>query len=256
MKSKKIYIVLIVIMIIFFLIMFFVFGLDELKKEGIDTTIIVDNDTVWTYSGKTWNNISSFNKCNWKKYDVYINNEKIGKYYLWYNDKWYVFDNNKNAVMIDGDLLGIKSNYNIYVHSFEKEKIDNYSYVYKVLEDNKLPIDSEYTVNYKVVFDYDGDGEVEEFYVITNVFPTGFNPKKIFSIVFMVKENIIYPIYTNVSNNKGLNGCRPYINSFIDIDDDNKYEFILSCSEYSVSGTNRMLYDFEDNKFKILISNN
>lgn len=256
MKSKKVYIVLIVLMVIFFLIMFLIFGLDELKKEGLDATIIVDKDTVWTYSERSWIRQTSFNEYNWKKYDVYMNNEKAGNYYLWYSDKWYAFDDKKNAVMLDGDLLAINANYDVPVYNFQKNEIDNYYQVNKVLEDNKLPTDVEYTVNHKVEFDYDGDGEIEEFYVVSNAFPIESNPKKIFSFVFMVKGDNVYPIYTNISNNTGFNGCRPYFSGFIDVDKDNKYEFILSCAEYSVSGVSRMLYDFDNNKFKILISNN
>ena len=67
MKSKKVYIVLIVLMVIFFLIMFLIFGLDELKKEGLDATIIVDKDTVWTYSERSWIRQTSFNEYNWKE---------------------------------------------------------------------------------------------------------------------------------------------------------------------------------------------
>ena len=57
--------------------MFLIFGLDELKKEGLDATIIVDKDTVWTYSERSWIRQTSFNEYNWKKYDVYMNNEKL-----------------------------------------------------------------------------------------------------------------------------------------------------------------------------------
>ena len=79
---------------------------------------------------------------------------------------------------------------------------------------------------------------------------------KIFSLVFMVKNNEIYPIYTNITSNTGYNGCKPYFRAFVDVDNDSKYEFILSCAKYSASGTTNMLYEFKDKEFKILISNN
>ena len=256
MKMKKVYIILIAIILIFFVIMFLLFGLDELKKEGYDTTIVVNNDTVWTYNNKHWDNLSSYDKISWEKYNVYLNNEKSGNYYLWYNDEWYAFDGKKNAVTLEGDLLGINSNVDIDVYSFTTDDIDDYSYVYEVLEKNNLPKDSLYTSNYKIVFDYDSDGLDEEFYVVSNAFPMEFDPEKIFSIVFMVKNEKIYSIYTNISKNTGFNGCMPYFSSFIDIDDNSKYEFILSCAKYSTSSVNRMLYEFKNNEFKILISNN
>ena len=53
-----------------------------------------------------------------------------------------------------------------------------------------------------------------------------------------------------------FNGCKPYFNSFIDVDNDSRYEFILNCAEYSTNGVSRMLYKYDNNEFKILISNN
>ncbi len=257
MRGKKTYIVLIIIMLIFFLIMFVVFGLDNIKKESYDTTIIVGKNTVWSYKNKKWINISKpYDKLNWKKYNVYLNNEYNGNRYLWYSDKWYIFDSKKNALKLEGDLLAYKSNYDISIYNFETSKIDDYFYVNSVLEENNLPSDSQYTSNYKIEFDYDNDGKEEEFYLITNAFPMEGEPEKIFSIVFMVKNEEIYPIYNNISNNTGFNGCKPYFNTFIDVDNDSKYEFILSCAKYSVSTTTDILYKFEDNEFKILISNN
>ena len=256
MKMKKVYIVLIVILLVFFLVMFLVFGLDNIKKNSYDTTIIIGKDTIWTYKNQKWINNHNYEKLNWKKYDVYLNNEKKGNYYLMYNDEWYAFDNKKNAVLLDGDLLAINSNYDVSVSSFEMDEIDDLSYVYSVLEDNKLSKTNKFTVNYKIVLDYDNDGVNEEFYVVSNTFPTNFNPDKIFSLVFMVKDEEIYPIYTDISDNTGFNGCRPYFNSFIDVDNDSKYEFILNCAKYSTNGITKMLYKYNKNEFKILISNN
>lgn len=256
MKDKKLYIILIVIILIFFVVMFLLFGLDELKKEGYDTTIIVENDTVWVYNNKRWSNTTSYDELNWKEYDVYLDNKKNGNYSLWYSDKWYAFNSKKEAVSLEGSLLAIKSNINIPVSSFDNSEIDNYSYVYSVLEENKLPNDSKFTVSKKVVLDYDNDGEEEVFYLISNAFPLDFKPEKIFSIVFMVKDDEIYPLYTNISKYTGYNGCRPYFSGFIDVDENSKYEVILSCAKYSVSGVSRMLYEFKNNEFKILISNN
>ena len=236
--------------------MFLVFGLDELRKESYDTTLVVGNDTIWTYKNKRWNNLSSSDEINWNKFDIYSDNVMIGNYYLWYSDGWYVFDNSKNAITLDGELLGVDSNLDISVYNFSTSEIDNYSYVYEVLRDNNLPISSEYTSSEKLLFDFDNDGVEEEFYLVTNAFPEGFDPEKIFSIVFMVKDEEIYIIYNDISDNTGYNGCKPYFNSFIDIDEDSKYEVILSCAKYSTNGINKTLYEFKDKQFKKLISNN
>ena len=258
MSKKKTYIILIVIILVFFLVMFSLFGIDNLKKNKYNTTLIVGDSTVWRYNKKNWINVTSKEDIldlNWEKYNVYLNNEEFGKYSLWHDDKWYAFDSKKNAINMDGNILAYKANYDISVFNFSEEEIDNYDVVKQVLEENDIDINSKFTISYKVSFDYDNDEEIEEFYLVTNTFPIDFSPDKIFSLVFMVDGDSIYPIYTDIGNNDVYGGCRPYFTSFLDVDNDKNYEFILSCSRYSVSKPIDMLYDFVDNEFKIIISN-
>ena len=257
MAKKRTYIVLIAIIIIFFIVMFALFGVDNIRKERYETTLIVGDNTIWTYKKKRWLNFSnsmSTQDFDWKKYKVFSNNEEIGSYLLWHDDKWYAFDDNKNAVNIDGNLLAYNSNHKISVYKYNEKNIDDYTVVNQVLENNHLEPTKDFTSAYMVSFDYDNDEEEEDFYLVTNVFPTGFNPDKVFALVFMVDGEDIYPIYTDISNNMGYDGCKPYFTSFLDLDNDNKYEFILSCSKYSVSGNVDMLYKFIDKEFKIIIS--
>ena len=82
-----------------------------------------------------------------------------------------------------------------------------------------------------------------------------FKPEKLFSIVFMVKDNKIYYLYKDVRDNLDYNGCKPFIHSILDVDKDGNYEFIVSCASYSVSEQVDMLYKFEEDQFRILVSN-
>ena len=150
-------------------------------------------------------------------------------------------------------MIAYRANYNIPVYNYKLEEIDDYTYVNKVLSDNDLS-SNDFTAKQKIVFDFDDDGIVEEFYLISNVF-SNFDSDKVFSIVFMVKDDKIYNVYKDIQKNNSFNGCKPYYRAFLDIDKDNKYEFILSCSGYSVSHTSNMLYKFENDEFKIVISN-
>jgi len=256
MLSNKKYIILILIILVFFVIMFLLFGVDNIKKENYSTAIVIGDDSVFVLEKQEWFNITSdYEDLNWDKFNVYSNNEKIGNYYLWHNDKWYVFDNKKNPVNIEGTILGISSNYNINVYEFNEENIDNSKYIDEILENNNFPKDTTLTTKYKISFDFDRDGVIEEFYLVSNVFNLDENPEKVFSLVFMVKNDEVYPIYTDIKNNESLDGCKPYITSFLNIDEDDTSEFILSCGKYSVEKTTHMLYKFKDNKFKILVSN-
>ena len=258
MKKNKSYVIIMAILFIFLIVMGLVFSLNNNKNEEEDygMVIIVGDDTIWTYDNNKWGKGSYYEDFNNKKYYIYINNENSGNYYLSYTGKWEVIDENNENILLDGELLALRSNDTIPVYNFSTTKIDDYSYVYSVLNDNNLPTISQYTVNKKIVFDFDNDGEDESFYIISNVFPMGFTPDNVFSIVFMVKNGEIYPIYKDINKYSGFNGCKPYISSFLDVDNDSKSEIILSCAEYSVSGVKRMLYKYDNDEFKILISNN
>lgn len=260
MVSKKVYVVLLIIIAVFFTFMFLTFGVENVKQENYTSTIVVGNSTVWDYSNKNWVNIratTSIEKLNWNKFLVYSNNEKLGEYSLWYDEKWYVFDDDKNPVKLDGDLLAISANFDVKVLPFNLETLNNndMKYIYTVLQKNGLSVENEFTSLGKVRVDFDNDGVVEDFYVMSNVFPTDFNPKMLFSIVFMIKDNSIYYIYNDISENRSYNGCKPYFNSFIDTNNDNTYEFILSCGKFGSNNQVDMLYQFEENAFKIAISN-
>lgn len=258
MVKKRVYIVLLIVLVIFLIVMFMLFGTKTIKEEKISEILVVGDETVWKYSNKKWHNLtykSTLQDLSWKKYRVFENNKDIGNYYLWYSDKWYVFDNQRNAVKVDGDIFAYRSNFDLKVKDFSIENVDNYDFVNYVLESNDISISSEFTSIYKIDLDVDNDSNDETFYLISNAFPLDFQPEKSFSIAFMVKDNNIYYIYKDITANKGFNGCKPYYNTFLDVDQDNNIELILSCSKYSVSDRVDMLYKFEEDGFKILISN-
>ncbi len=258
MVKKKVYIILIAILVVFLVVMFAVFGTKNIKEEKVSEVLIVGDETVWKLSEKKWHNItykSSLQDLSWKKYKVFENSQEVGNYYLWYSDKWYAFDDQKNAVKIDGEMFAYSANFDLKVNNFTTEEVDNYEFVNYVLESNGISTSSKFTSIYKIELDIDNDFNDETFYLISNAFPLDFEPEKSFSIAFMVKNDNIYYIYKDVTANKGFNGCKPYYNTFLDVDDDNVTELILSCSKYSVADRVDMLYKYEDDGFKIIISN-
>lgn len=261
MINKKTYILLFIVLVVFLGVMFLAFGVNNIKKNTYDTTIIVGDSTIWTYNKKNWLNLrnkSSIAELNWKEFNIYLNNEKFGKYSLWYDDKWYAFDKNRNAVKMEGDMLAYRANFDLNVLQFSEEEITDRTYVDYVLEENNLSVDSQFSSSYKVSLDFDNDDNVEEFYLLTNVFPLDFIPDVLFSIVFMVKDGKVYYLYNGIRENRSLsNGCKPFFNTFLDADNDKTAELILSCAGYSVSGQTDMLYKFDklEDAFKIVISN-
>ena len=260
MIKKRTYIILILIMVIFFGLTYIFLGSDNLKRRKYESTILVGNNSTFVYQNQKWsrlyNDNSEFKNLNWKEFDVYSGGEKLGEYLLWYDTKWYAFDKNRKAKIINDDFIGINTNYEMKVLSYKEESFTSSDYVTQILSENKLPTNSQFTANYKIDLDIDEDGILEELYVISNVFPMDFSPNKLFSIVFLVKGDNIYYLYKDIRDNKSFNGCKPHIQSILDADNDNNYEILLSCNEYSNSSQTDILYkyDLEKDEFKILIS--
>lgn len=256
---KKRYIILISIIIIYFLILFFFMGYGKIKKEQKEATVLVGENTVWQLEKNTWRNIANkteVDKLNWTEFTVFINNENIGKYYLWYDTKWYLFDENKQPFLYDdGTFFAIKANYDVKLLNFTPTKIKDSTLINKVLTENNITSATEFTVDNLYKIDFDSDGVVENFYAISNAFVRETSPSKVFSIVFMEKSGQIYYLYNSIADNDGQNGCKPYLNTIVDLTEDQIYEIVLSCGYYSMETPHDMLYTFEDNEFKLLASN-
>ena len=62
-------------------------------------------------------------------------------------------------------------------------------------------------------------------------------------------------MYSNITKGKNTNGCKPFIRTFLDIDEDNIHEVIVSCGKYSIQKPEDMLFQLSDKEFKLLISN-
>lgn len=254
-RYKVITIILVVYLVVFFLI----YGLTNMKNGQRELTLLVGDNTVWNYSNKSWLNITreeTLDSLNWQEYKVFLDNKYFGEYSMWYDDnKWYAFNSNKTAVKMEGELIAYKANYDLKIKEFETKENNNNTYIHQVLKDNNLPTSSQMTVNNVINYDIDNDGVAEQFYIISNAFASDFYPDTIFSIVFMVKEEKIYSMYTNVEKANYGNGCKPYIRTFLDINDDDKHELILTCAKYSVQEPEDMLFQLNKEKFDLLISN-
>ena len=257
-KGKLKYIVLIVILIVYGVVMYLAFGVNESKERAASTTLLVGDSTVWNYSSRDWMNINTpslLSNLNWQKFKVYIDNQYFGKYSVWKDDRWYFFDNNKNAVSYQGHLFAYKADFDMDLVDFSTTNITDYSYVHQVLEEHGIDSQSSYTLENVSKVDFDKDGVLEEFYIVSNVFATDFFPEKYFSFVFMVDNGNIYMLYEDVDTNEGVNGCKPSLYTVADFDNDQDYELIISCAKYSNQAPLTMLYEFHKNKFEIAISN-
>lgn len=259
MPDKKVYFVLFIILIVFFFVMFLTFGVRNIQENEFSSVIVVGDDTTWIFNNRRWVNIrSSVSKkqMDGENFHIFDDNKEIGTYNIRYDERtWKVFDKSEKEVPINGNLLAFRGNYQLRVKKFQESKVTDYTYVKQVLSENGLSTNSKFTSISMVSIDYDGDSKEEDFYVISNAFPLDFETDNTFSIAFMVKDESIHYLYTDVTSVSSLNACKPYYRAFLDINYDNVYEVILSCGRYSASDRVDMLYHAEKDDFKLLISN-
>lgn len=261
MKKNLRYIILILILVVYFLVLYLFIGKDYVKEGKLATRIVIGEHTVWQLENRKWLNISKnetkTKELNWQEFNVFINSKEIGKYYLWKNDSWYLFDKEKNAFQYQGNLFAYQANYGINLYGFKEEKVTSDSYIQEVLIGNNFSLDMNLTVSTVVKYDFDSDSEEESLYLISNAFPEpeDHQPDKIFTSIFIVDNEQVEVLYNSIEKNRGLNGCQPFLDYILDVDDDSKNELILKCARYDRLPPLVMLYDKVEDKFNLVISN-
>lgn len=254
-KNDKIYIFLIIALLVFFFLMFLFVGkkTDEKNVNGI--TLLLGEDTIWTYDNGVWNNNKDASKVNWNLYKVYLEDEYVDNYYVWNSDKWYIFDKEKNAVNYQERFLATDLDHEINIKKFKTKDIDNETIVDNYLKSKNIYNNNQFTVNSQTSIDLDSDGVDEKIFIISNVFPIDFNPDILFSYVFIEDNGKYIDVYSEELENTYGSGVKPYIYSILDADNDNKLEFIIAYAGFSVEKANIVMYKYENNEIKQLISN-
>ena len=257
-KMKKIegkYKIIFGVLILYIVLMAVLFG-PRIFKGAQETYLLIGSSAKWKYDGSKWRDFETddVKLYAWKNYDIYIDQKKFGNYQVTFSEKkWYLFKNDQTPVSYQGDFLGIKSNRDYQVGSFERLDLDEKDMVYvnQVYENHQLKPNQRTTDAYKVVFDLDSDGEEETIYTVSNLFPDDFAPAIIFNFVFVVDHGKIQMVYeTTDAFTKQYNHCKIRLQYLIDVDDNQKYELILNCNYYSTVGTCTSMYQKKGGRYQ------
>lgn len=256
-KDKKVSIFILIFLLLGSIIFFATIGIKLITKNN-DNVIIIGGSGGFKKINSRWVGMYSKNDLksyNGKKLNIYLDNSYFGKYKIFYDDKWYLFKNNNTPVNYEGNMLALSGSIKYKVFNFDMHDIEDTTYVKKALKENDLSEDSTLTYSYYIDIDLNNDGKDERIYTISNKFPYEDIGNISFSYIFMIKDEKIIYLYKNKEELDDIySGCNPYINSFIDIDEDDKPEIIVGCSYYSVEGTKYNLYKFNNYMFKPLVS--
>lgn len=257
MKTKKRYIKIIIIMILLSIIFLLTIGLKLIEKENEIDLIVLDNNVILKKENNKWSSIkqeSELKKYNWNMLHIFVDNKYLGKYNIYFNEKFYLFDKDRNAVNYNGDLIAFSNN-SYKLVNFTTSDITNNYYVDKILSDYKLD-NTSLTSQYYIDLDIDNDNINEQIFVVSNKFPIdNVTQNTYFSFIFLVDKKEIIMIYKNIEQtDDSYSGCKPYINNILDINDDNKYEIILNCAHYSTGQIDSLMYEYKRKKFNLIIS--
>lgn len=258
MKTKRRYIKTIVVVIILSIVFFLTIGLNLIKNQKQVDLIVLDNNVILKKENRKWisiKEVDDLKKYNWNMLYTFVDNQYLGKYNIYFNEELYLFDKDKNAVNYNGNLIAF-SNSKYKLVDFTTNNITNDYYIDKVLNENDLNNNSLLTSEYYIELDIDNDSVNEQLFVISNKFPIDdIVDNKYFSFVFLVDNEKTIMLYKNIEKTEdSYSGCKPYIKSILDIDNDNQYEIILNCAQYSTGKIDSMMYKYKRNQFELVTS--
>ncbi len=180
------------------------------------------------------------------RYNIYVDNNFISNDFIKKDDDTFYFDNEivKNLIAV--------SNNKTKVLNYEIKELEKADYQ-EMLENLDIKKYNEMTIAKKVLIDYDNDGQIEEINFLSNVFVDPFMEDKDdkFSIIYTIKNGEINVIY-NRKFSDDMNGClisTPYI---IDVNNDDKYEMITTCSYFDKLGTKTQIFELKKNKYNLV----
>lgn len=208
-----------------------------------NTEIVIFPNISFKYQSKKWKKNDFNSKIN---YNIYIKNSLLTKSKLTMkNDLMYY-----NNEILDDFIATSNDKTKIIDYNIETDE-DNYK---KVLEKLKISKYNNFKVNQKIVIDYDNDSELEEIYVLSNLFVDPFmedvNDDK-FSVLYTIdkgKTNIVY----EKKFESDVTGCLLKIRGILDVNNDNKYELVTTCSYYDQLGTKIQIYELNKENYKLI----
>lgn len=248
-KSNKAYIILLSVLIIYLIITFFTLKNTNKKEENI--SYFVTNNSKYIFENNKFSKPENNNKLNWKEYSIYIDNNYIGNYQLQYNDKWYIYDKERNPIKYEGNVIGF-SNLNINVYNFNKQDITD-TEINKInlyLRNENINIVDYNTYDAKIEFDIDNDNKLEKIYIVTS--RINGNDNNIFSMILMEKDNKITTISSKIISSQSNESIKIYdVYGIIDIDEDKTMEIIISETQYSQPDkSNEQIYKLKNKKYE------
>lgn len=251
-KNNKAYVAIIIILFIY-LLFAYIFYKKQPEKKKTNTLIVTDNSK-YIYNNKQLTKLEDESLANWNDYNIYINNKYIGEYKLQYNDKWYIYNEQRDPIKYEGNVIAF-SNIDMNVFDYNRINImDNEQNMIKnYLEEENITFVDYNIYNSKVEIDLDDDGKTEKIYIINSKIND--NEENIFSMILVEKNNKLIPVISKVIPKNEYSDIDIYdLYGIIDIDKDDKKEIIISKMIYSQPDSScEIIFKYENGKYNKLV---
>lgn len=263
-SSEKIPIYIAVFFILCLIVVLVLYFLGIIGGEAPTVDVVLNKEVIIEYEKENWKEVKeeNYSKYNWKKFSVYEEGKKVGKYSLFISEKdFYLFEVSKSGRLpidsIEESLyLGGKKESKFI--EFEKLDIsdEDSDYINSVLKSNSISEAdfSNYLRGYKVVYDFDNDDEKEEMYVLSNAFSYSVNYSA-YSLIFIKDGNETKYIYKSVDDSSNrYSMCSATLLGLVKIEDVDKVQIITKCGYFSnVNNDEFGIYQKGDNGYELLL---
>lgn len=254
---KKKYIILIILIVIYILVTSIFFHKETKKSANKDDYILFSNNVFWHYDGIHFSNVYNNTKVIGKRaFYIYENGNYKGKYNLGFNEEeLYIFDKNNDSIDYEGIITGFTDNnkhkivnLNSQIISEEDKKIIKKYFTSHKLNYNEL----NYDTVIKYIIDVDNNGKYVDVYAISNMFSEEKKGKG-YSLIFINDSGKIYELMSDIKTNKESfsKGYEYSIENIMDLDNDNKMDFIIAKVDYGSPDVCYLLIQKEKKEYKV-----
>lgn len=229
---KKGTVIIIVVLLVYLGIMYLFIGKNNLKEQKANEILLIHYNTKFKYNNYKWTKMTDndYLDFNGKNYNVYQNQSFYGNYELSFNNKWYLFDKNRNSVSYDYEIFAHHGDKEIEFIPYDVVDIDSKdaNNINKAISEIGIENYTGFVEGKKIIVNYDGDYKEETFYIIKNE-----TNEKVFTIAFLFDNNKIKIIDYDILDKDQSILLKIYnFHSIIDIGTDEKYEVIISQSTF------------------------
>lgn len=244
---EKKYKVMILILVIYIAFATTIFWLYQSKTEKY---IVLSSSEVFQLKDDIISPIAVGKIHKFKKLHVLQDGKKIGTYKVNITNSVNIL-NAKAPIseLSTHDLVGVT--YSVQPSNFKREISDesDLQEINQFLTSQNISGYETLTMNEKITFDLDSDGQKEVLYTVSNLF---FEEEydQVFSFIYMIHNGERKILYKNIGQtSNSLDMCSSFINNIIDLDKDHKLEIIMGCSYFDNLGTDYDFLKYEENQF-------